>query len=98
MKKIIVTSVAVLLMAGMMPQTEVQAARPNAGGVGGLLVGCCFGVRTAGQWNDGKDLHFRDWGRLIPVVNIVLAVWDGIQGYEGITTSQLAEEYGSNFF
>ncbi len=98
MKKILVTSVAVLLLVGLMPQGEVQAARANPGGPGGLLVGCCFGVRTAGQWNEGKDLHFRDWGRLIPVVNIVLAVWDGIQAYEGITTTELAEEYGSNFF
>ena len=98
MKKILVTGLAVLLLVGMAAQSQAQATHPDRGGVGGLLVGCCFGIRTAGQWNDGKDLHFRDWGRVIPVVNIVLAVWDGIQGYEGITTQQLAEEYGSNFF
>ncbi len=95
MKKILVASVMAFMLMGMMPQAETEA-RP--GGVGGLLVGCCFGIRTTGEWNEGKDLHFRDWGRLIPFVNIVLAVWDGIQGYEGITTSDLRAEYGANYY
>lgn len=96
MKKIIVTSLMAFLLIGMMPHSDVEAS--GRGGIGGLLVGCCFGIRTTGQWNEGKDLHFRDWGRLIPLVNIVLAVWDGIQGYEGITTADLAAEYGSNYY
>jgi hypothetical protein len=95
MKKIIVTGLIALFVVGMTPQVEAQTER---GGVAGLFVGCCFGIRTAGQWNEGKDLHFRDWGRLIPLVNIVLAVWDGIQGYEGITSRDLASEYGSNYY
>lgn len=95
MKKIIVASVVALLMLGALPQAEVEAGR---GGIGGLLVGCCFGIRTTGEWNEGKDLHFRDWGRLIPFVNIVLAVWDGIQGFEGITTADLAAQYGANYY
>ncbi len=95
MKKILIVALATFLCIGLLPVNEVEA---NRGGGAGLLVGCCFGIRTAGQWNEGKDLHFRDWGRLIPLVNIVLAVWDGIQGMEGITTADLAEEYGSNYF
>lgn len=95
MKKTAITAIALFLMLGMVPSAQVDA-RP--GGVGGLLVGCCFGVRTVGEYNEGKDLHFREWGRLIPILNIGLAIWDGIQGYEGITTSELAAEYGSNYF
>ena len=95
MKKLVVIALAAFLAIGMMPQADVEA---KPGGFGGLLVGCCFGVRTAGEWNEGKDLHFRDWGRLIPFVNIVLFVWDGVQGYEGITTADLAAEYGANYF
>lgn len=95
MKKIIAVGMMAFLMLGLMPQAEVQAER---GGLGGLLVGCCFGIRTTGEWNEGKDLHFRDWGRIVPIVNIVLAVWDGIQGAQGITTSDLAAEYGSTYF
>jgi hypothetical protein len=96
MKKWIVAGLMTAMLLGGLPQ---QAdAQMERGGIGGLLVGCCFGIRTTGQWNDGKDLHFRDWGRLIPVVNIVLAVWDGIQGYEGITTSDLSQEYGSQYY
>ncbi len=96
MKKWIWMAVFAGLLIGMTAQAETRTT--NRGGVGGLLVGCCFGIRTAGQWNEGKDLHFRDWGRLIPFVNIVLVVWDGIQGYEGITTSDLAREYGSSYY
>lgn len=95
MKKLCIASVVALMVLGTMPQAEVEA---KPGGIGGLVVGCCFGVRTAGAWNGGKDLHFRDWGRLIPIVSVVLAVWDGIQGYEGITTADLATEYGSNYY
>lgn len=94
MKKILIASILVGLLFNVAPVVEAR----EPGGVGGFFVGCCFGVRTAGQWNEGKDLHFRDWGRLVPVVNIVLAVWDGVQGMEGITTAELAAQYGSNYF
>jgi hypothetical protein len=95
MKKFIALTMVALFVVGSMPQ---QAEAQQGGGLGGLLVGCCFGIRTSGEWNEGKQLHFRDWGRLIPLVNIVLAVYDGIQGYEGITTRDLASEYGSNYY
>jgi len=95
MKKIIAFSLMGLLLFSAVPMADAQAQR---GGVGGVFVGCCFGIRTAGQWNQGKDLHFRDWGRIIPIVNIVLAVWDGIEGAQGITTSDLQAEYGSQYF
>lgn len=94
MKKIMIASLMVCLLFSAAPIAEAR----QPGGVGGFFVGCCFGVRTAGQWNEGKDLHFRDWGRLIPVVGLVLAVWDGVQGMDGITTADLAAEYGANFF
>lgn len=94
MKKLLIASLMACLLFSAAPVTEAR----EPGGVAGFFVGCCFGVRTAGQWNEGKDLHFRDWGRLIPLVNIVLAVWDGVQGAEGITTSDLAAQYGSTFF
>ena len=95
MKRLIVVTMIAVLALGVWPAAEVSA-RP--GGVGGLLVGCCFGIRTTGQWNEGKDLHWREWGRLIPYVNIVFMVWDGIDGAQGVTTSSLADQYGANFY
>lgn len=98
MKKMIVVGMMMVMALGATLESQAQEMQEGRGGIGGLLVGCCFGIRTTGQWNEGKDLHFRDWGRIIPLVNVVLAVWDGIQGYEGITTADLAAEYGSNYY
>ncbi len=95
MKKYCLAGLTALVLMSMTPRAEAKTGR---GGIGGLLVGCCFGIRTAGQWNEGKSLHFRDWGRIVPIVNIVLFVWDGVQGYEGITTRDLATQYGSNYY
>ena len=97
MKKLSLVLVAGAMLLAVPAQAQGQAPA-NRGGAVGFIVGCCFGVRTAAQWNDGKDLHFRDWGRFIPFVGTVLAVWDGIEGSQGITTSDLQAEYGAQYF
>jgi hypothetical protein len=82
----------------------VGSAVPNAtagqgkGGFMGFIAGCCFGVRTAGQVNEGKEIHWREWGRIIPYVNIVFWVWDCIDGAQGVTTTELAAQYGARFY
>lgn len=94
MKKIVAgTLVAMMLMASA-PVTEAR----EPGGFMGFVAGCCFGIRTAGAWNDGKDIHFREWGLLIPIVGIVITIWNGIDGAQGITTRDLASQYGANFY
>lgn len=95
MKKILTGSIIALSLLCIAPITN---AAPQRDGVSGFVVGCCFGIRTGGQFNEGKDLHFRDWGRLIPFVNIALAVWDGIDGAQGITSKDLAQQYGESYF
>ncbi len=97
MKKCSLVLLAVVALLYFPIQTQAQEVT-NSGGVAGFFVGCCFGIRTAGQWNEGKDLHFRDWGRMIPFVSLVIAVWDGIDGAQGITTSDLQEQYGAQYF
>ncbi len=95
MKKIgLVMLTAVLLFAA----PSVSDAGEGRGGIGGLLVGCCFGIRTAGAFNEGKDLHFREWGQLIPYVGVVFAIWNGIDGAQGITTTELRQNYGALYF
>lgn len=89
---------ALLLVAGMLVALPVQSEAGNRGGVIGFFVGCCFGVRTAAEYNAGKDLHFRDWGRLIPYVGTVFAIWDGIEGAQGTTSLQLKLNYGAQYF
>ena len=83
---------ALVLAAALVAAPVAVQARETGGLVGGL-VGCCFGVRTAGAYNDGKNLDIRDWIRIIPFVNIVGAVWDAFDGYNGITTAELAKTY-----
>ncbi|MFU8779992.1 MAG: hypothetical protein ACNA71_03085 [Kiritimatiellia bacterium] len=93
-------NVTAIMLASMMllaipAQAQTAAAR---GGPIGFVVGCCFGVRTVAQYNEGKDLHLRDWGRIIPYVGVVFAVWDGIEGAQGTTTTSLQATYGAQYF
>ncbi len=97
MKKLGVLLLASSMLLTVSMQAEAQTAQ-GRGGIGGFLVGCCFGVRTAGQWNEGKDLHFRDWGRIIPYVGAVFGIWDGIEGAQGKTSSDLQATYGAQYF
>lgn len=74
------------------------AAQRTPGGIEGLLIGCCFGIRSAAAHNDGKDLHWREWIRIIPLANIVGMVFDLMDGVNGVTTQDLANQYGSNYY
>lgn len=90
--------VLVLMGALLMATPSMAETYEGRGGIGGLLVGCCFGVRTAGAFNEGKDLHFREWALLIPYVGAVFAIWNGIEGAQGITTSELQQNYGALYY
>ena len=70
----------------------------QGGGIEGFLIGCCFGIRTAAAHNDGKGLHWREWIRLIPLADIVGMVFDAVDGMNGMTTKDLANQYGSNYY
>ncbi|MCF7839035.1 MAG: hypothetical protein K9N49_10445 [Candidatus Marinimicrobia bacterium] len=92
----ILTIILICALVGLaLPAAAQQAQR---GGFMGFIAGCCFGVRAAGDYNAGKDIHWREWCRLIPYAGIVFAVWDGIDGSSGKTTADYAKEYGAHFF
>jgi len=78
---------AIALVAAMFvaaPAAKAEAA-PGRGGVVGGIVGCCFGIRTAAAYNEGKSINIREWLQLIWVGY----VWAGLEGYSGVTTSDL---------
>jgi len=96
MKKIVaITLVAALIMTGMATTTFAGEGR---GGFMGFIAGCCFGIRAAGDYNEGKEVHWREWVLLIPYLGIVFALWNGIDGAGGKTTSEYASEYGSVYY
>lgn len=98
MKRLVL--VVMLALAGMlvMPTAmEAKVAR-EPGGVPAFIVGCCWGIREGTEWNEGADMHWREWLRIVPYVGIVFAVWDGVDSYSGITAHQWAEKNGANWY
>lgn len=97
MKKLIaILMIGVLLTSGF--STTAVAAGQGRGGFMGFIAGCCFGVRAGGDYNSGKEIHWREWCRLIPYAGIIFAIWDGVDGAGGKTRSEYASEYGSVFY
>ena len=66
------------LMVGLLLLCAVgtsSALNENRGGLMGFIAGCCFGMRAGAAYNDGKEIHWREWVLIIPVANIVFAIW-----------------------
>jgi len=99
MKKVIA---CVLVLSLLCMGTTTFAAQKNVQGRGGLMgfiAGCCFGIRAAGDYNSGKEIHaLREWLLLVPVVGIVIAVWNGIDRLNGVTKADLAAQYGAMYY
>ena len=95
MKKLMVLMVAVALLAGTW---SAPAVNPQRGGFMGFIAGCCFGVRTGAAYNDGKEIHWREWVMLVPIANIVFAVWNGLDGANGWTSKDYATQYGTSYY
>lgn len=90
-----------IVVAGMVLSalgTSAMAASGTRGGPMGFIAGCCFGIRCGGDYNAGKEVHWREWCMLVPFVNIVFAVWNGIDGYNGVTTADYAAKYGAQYY
>lgn len=88
----------VVLMACFSFAPASMAAERASGGIEGFLIGCCFGIRSGAAHNDGKDLHWREWIRIIPLANLVGMVFDAVDGMNGLTTKDFANQYGSNYY
>lgn len=88
----------VVLMAFMMVAPTAAEASTGRGGLMGFIAGCCFGIRAAADYNEGLEIHWREWGRIVPVVSLVLGLMDGIEGAQGITRAELAQQYGSQYY
>lgn len=96
MKKIIAGLLVVLMTLSTV--APVQAAEEGRGGIVGFIAGCCFGVRSGADYNSGKNLHWREWGMLIPIFNLYVWILNGVDGASGTTKADLAEQYGSTYY
>lgn len=96
MKKILaMLLVGALLLTGT---AMTSTAGEGRGGPMGFFAGCCFGIRAGGDYNEGKELHWREWGMLIPFFNLYVAIINGIDGANGVTTAEFADMYGAEFY
>jgi len=96
MKKTLACMMAALMLS--LSVGSASAATDSRGGLMGFIAGCCFGIRAGGDYNEGKEIHWREWVGLIPYVNIVFAIWNGIDGANGVTTADYAKKYGASFY
>ena len=96
MKKLAILALAGALIAGTASST--LAVNAQRGGLMGFVAGCCFGVRAGAAYNDGKEIHWREWIMLVPIANIVCAIWTGIDGMNGMTTKDYAAQYGTSYY
>lgn len=94
--KLISVLMAMLLI--LLVVAPAASAGDGPGGFMGFIRGCCFGIRSGAAYNDGKDLHWREWVLIIPIANIVVAIMNGVDGAGGMTTADLAKQYGASYY
>jgi hypothetical protein len=89
-----------MLMAALLLTVSAAQAAPYSGrgGIMGFIGGCCFGLRAGAAYNDGKMIHWREWGQLIPYVGIVIYFWNGVDCASGMTSADLTAQYGAMYY
>ncbi len=98
MKKFVVFICLAAALLAVAP-TAVEAKVNRApGGIAAFFVGCCWGIREGTEWNEGADMHWREWIRIVPVVGTVIAIWDGIECAQGMKAHDWATQYGANWY
>lgn len=92
--------IAVVMVAGLLAGSVLTASavNENRGGLMGFIAGCCFGIRAGAAYNDGKEIHWREWVLLVPLANIVFTIWNGIDGANGMTSADYVKKYGTVFY
>ena len=94
MKKLVALCLVGLVALAAVPSASAR----EVGGFSGGLVGCCFGIRSAAAWNDGKNIEMREWIRVIPIVGIVGMIWNAVDGWNGVTTADLRARAGAVYY
>ena len=94
-KKFVVFAVLACLLGLGAVEGRAEEADKGRGGAMGFVAGCLFGLRGAAAYNEGKEIHWREWAR---VMFAPFAIWDGIDGAQGVTSASLAKQYGAQYY
>jgi hypothetical protein len=98
MKKLLVACVVAVLVMGLFTGVSDAKSNHEKGGLPAFIIGCCWGLREGTEWNEGADMHWREWCRIVPLVNLVISIWDGVECYQGITAHDWAQKNGANWY
>ena len=98
MKKLFLGLCVALTLIALTPSLSQAKVERQPGGIPAFFIGCCWGIRVGAEWNEGADLHWREWCKLIPYANIVFAIWDGVDCYNGMTAHEWAEKNAANWY
>lgn len=100
MKKMIIATIAITFMLSILAPIPTMARNENRkpGGIAAFFIGCCFGPRVGTEWNEGADMHWREWAPIIPYVGIIFSIWNGIDCADGMTAHEFAEQNGANWY
>jgi len=96
MKKLIACLMLGIVLAGS--TVTAPAMNDQRGGMMGFIAGCCFGIRSGAAYNDGKEIHWREWVMLVPIANWVFAIWNGVDGANGMTSADYQKKYGTSYY
>ena len=99
MKKLVAClMIGLFVLMVVAPAAEAKKENAQKGDAMAFIAGCCFGIRSGAAYNDGKDLHWREWATIIPIAGLVVAIMNGLDGMNGLTTKDMANQYGANFY
>ena len=100
MKKVLGMALALTLVASIAAPLTAEARNTTRapGGAPAFFIGCCFGLREGTEWNEGADLHWREWAVVVPAVGVLVSVWNGIECANGLTAHQFAEQNAANWY
>jgi hypothetical protein len=98
MKKFVAICCVLALALTLCPSVSQAKVSRQPGGIAPFFIGCCWGLREGTEWNEGAGMHWREWCRIVPLVNIVIAIWDGIECAQGVTAHEWAQKNGANWY
>ena len=100
MKKVVAGALALTLAVSLLAPISAEALNTQRapGGLPAFFIGCCFGLRVGTQWNEGADMHWREWGTIVPIVGLFISIWNGIDCANGMTAHEFAEQNGANWY